>query len=212
MDRALLDALCGAFDHLAAGFVVASSHGTILFANASAREMMDAGRPIRIKDGALEGEDRRSTELLLGGLRQASALSPGSLPAECGLDICLGDDAQNAAVATMMPLARPRQGGPVVAVVVNRLGTPDCGGGLTGIAQCFGLTHAEMKTLRHVLQGGDAAGAAKVFNVSKNTVKSHLQNIFAKTRSPRQPHLFKLINDLRPPLLPMPPSSHGEPR
>jgi DNA-binding CsgD family transcriptional regulator len=215
MEGALLDALCGAFDHLAGGFVAASSHGRILFANASAREMMDAGRPIRIQDGFLQGEDRKSTELLLRGLRQAAELGPGSLAAGGCLDICLRDGERGASVATLRPLPRPDPaggGGSIVAVAVKRIEAFDCGGDLTGVAQCFGLTQAELKTLQHVLRGGDAAGAADAFNVSKNTVKSHLQNIFSKTRSPRQPRLFKLINDLRPPLRSLPPSGAAEPR
>ncbi|MGA9265627.1 MAG: LuxR C-terminal-related transcriptional regulator, partial [Rhodomicrobium sp.] len=54
------------------------------------------------------------------------------------------------------------------------------------------------------VEGGTVAEAAHALAVSENTVKTHLQNIFAKTRSSRQAQLMKLVNDLRPPLRRMP--------
>jgi hypothetical protein len=44
------------------------------------------------------------------------------------------------------------------------------------------------------------AEAAHTLAVSENTVKTHLPNIFAKTRSSRQARLMKFVNDLRSPL------------
>ncbi len=204
MKSALLDALCGAFDQLTAGFVAALADGKVLFANASAREMTECGWPIRIQDGYLLGEGRKTTELLLKGLRQAA----GSPHRQSYLDICLCDGERGAAVATMKPLANPALAGcgSIVAVAVTRIEALDCCGGFTGVAHCYGLTPTEVKTLQHVLAGGLVAGAPEAFSISRNTMKSHLQSIFAKTGSARQPHLFKLINGLRPPLRPVAPS------
>ena len=91
---------------------------------------------------------------------------------------------------------------PVALFVINIRSRSDCA--LFAIAECFRLTRAETRTLHHFVEGGTVAEAAHALAVSENTVKTHLQNIFAKTRSSRQAQLMKLVNDLRPPLMQIP--------
>jgi DNA-binding CsgD family transcriptional regulator len=68
------------------------------------------------------------------------------------------------------------------------------------VTKCFGLTKAEARTLDHLAKGLSVAAAATALSLSVNTVKTHLQNIFAKTGTARQKDLMKLVDDLRSPL------------
>jgi DNA-binding CsgD family transcriptional regulator len=204
MTGALLGALCAAFDQLEAGFVAVLASGEILFANSSARDMMDRGWPIRMQDGVLQGDGRTATEALSKALRRAS--EPRSAPFRGGcLDVCLASE-QGAAVAALKPLPLKANGGCFVAVFVTPIESLDGRAATPCVAECFGLTPTETKILRHLLSGGAVAEAADAFNIAQNTVKSHLQSIFAKMKSPRQPHLIKLVNDLRRPLRPLAPA------
>jgi DNA-binding CsgD family transcriptional regulator len=197
MDSAILGALRAAFNEFKAGFVIAREDGGVLFANAAAQEMIDAATPIRLRDGVLRGESEKATEALRKGLRQAAGADPAS--SFC-VDVCLRACDEGAAIATLKALRPVGGGARAVAIVVTRIEALDGCGAHAGVAQCYGLTAAETRTLRHFVGGGGVAEAALAFQVSQNTVKSHLQNIYAKTKVPRQPHLIQLVNRLCPPL------------
>jgi len=135
----------------------------------------------------------------LKSLRQVAEITEDSPPEDLCLDICLANAAspKGVAIATMKLLAGTTFN-PVALFVINIRSRSDCA--LSAIAECFGLTRAETRTLHHFVKGGTVAEAAHALAVSENTVKTHLQNIFAKTRSSRQAQLVKLVNDLRSPL------------
>jgi DNA-binding CsgD family transcriptional regulator len=56
------------------------------------------------------------------------------------------------------------------------------------------------KTLEQFAQGSSVAETASALAISQNTVKTHLQNIFAKTGATRQPQLLRLVSELNPPI------------
>jgi PAS domain len=59
MSEPVLDALWAAFDQLSVAVLILSASGQILFANRAANDMLDAGWPIRLLDGCLQGKDSR---------------------------------------------------------------------------------------------------------------------------------------------------------
>jgi len=201
MPNVLFQALCATLDHFSAGFLVVFPDGKILHANRMAHQMMSEGWPIQSNNGVLQASGKKETALLLKSLRQVAETAEDSPPADIRLDICLANAAspKGFAIATMKLLASTTLNPPPVALFVTNIGSrSDCA--LSAIAECFGLTRAETRTLHHFVKGGTVAEAAHALAVSENTVKTHLQNIFAKTRSSRQAQLVKLVNDLRPPL------------
>jgi DNA-binding CsgD family transcriptional regulator len=177
--------------------------GKILHANRMAHQMMSEGWPIQSNNGLLQASGKKETALLLKSLRQVEETTEDSPPEDVCLDICLANAAspKGVAIATMKLLAGATFN-PVALFVTNIRSRRDCA--LSAIAECFGLTRAETRTLHHFVEGGTVAEAADALAVSENTVKTHLQNIFAKTRSSRQAQLMKLVNDLRPPLRQIP--------
>jgi DNA-binding CsgD family transcriptional regulator len=201
MPDVLFEALCATLDHFDAGFVAVFPDGKILHANRMAHEMMAEGWPIQANNGSLQACSKKATTLLLKSLRQVTQTTERSPSDDISLDICLADAAspKGVAIATMKPLLNTRlESSPVAIFVTSIKSRGDCA--LAAIAECFGLTPAETRTLHHFVEGGTVANAGQALAVSENTVKTHLQNIFAKTRSSRQAQLIKLINDLRPPL------------
>ncbi len=203
MSDVLFQALCATLDHFDAAFVAVFPDGKILHANRMAREMMSGGWPIQASNGYLQASSKKMTALLLKSLQHVIEAAAHSPSEDVCLDICLADAAspQGVAIASMKPLLNgtPDKTLRPVALFVTRIrdrGDYD----LSAIAECFGLTPAETRTLHHFVEGGTVAEAGQALAVSENTVKTHLQNIFAKTRSSRQAQLIKLLNDLRPPL------------
>jgi len=201
MPNVLFEALCATLDHFEAGFVAVLSDGKILHANRTAREMMSDGWPIQTNNGSLQACSKKTTTVLLNSLKQVTEITERSLSEDTCLDICLADAAspRGVAIATMKPLVNAKLNPPPVALFVTSFRSrSECA--LSATAECFGLTPAETRTLHHFVEGGTVAEAAHALAVSENTIKTHLQNIFAKTRSSRQAQLIKFVNDLRPPL------------
>jgi DNA-binding CsgD family transcriptional regulator len=204
MSNVLFEALCASLDHLSAGYIASFADGTILHANRTAHDMMAVGWPIRLHNGYIHGEDRKRTDALLKGIAQVAQEAAASDAQDVSLDICLACTAsrKGAAIATLKPLIFKRpfnQAEAVVAIFVTQIGERNVVN-LAGIAECFDLTPAEKRTLEQFMEGGTVAEVAQALVISENTVKSHLQNIFTKTSSSRQPQLIKLISELRPPL------------
>ena len=201
MPNVLLEALCAALDHFNAGFLAVIPDGKILHANRMAHQMMSEGWPIQSNNGVLQACGKKTTALLLKSLRQVAETTEDFPPEDICLDICLANAAspKGVAIATMKLLAGAKLNpSPVALFITNFRSRSDCA--FSAIAECFGLTRAETRTLHHFVEGGTVAEAAHALAVSENTVKTHLQNIFAKTRSSRQAQLMKLVSDLRPPL------------
>lgn len=204
MPNVLFEALCATFDQFNAGFLVVFPDGKILHANRMAHEMMSEGWPIQSNNGLLQACSKKATAVLLKSLRQAAEGAERSPSDDACLDICLADAASSkgVAIASMKLLVSTKLDRcPLALFVTSIRSRGDCA--LSAIAECFGLTPAETRTLHHFVEGGTVSEAAHALAVSENTVKTYLQNIFAKTRSSRQAQLMKLVNDLRPPLRPI---------
>jgi DNA-binding CsgD family transcriptional regulator len=57
----------------------------------------------------------------------------------------------------------------------------------------FGLTKAEARLALRVAEGSSLASAAQAFNVKLTTIRSQLQQVFAKTGTSRQTELVALL-------------------
>lgn len=204
MQDDLFEALCATLDQLAAGFVACRADGRILHANHAARKMMEQGWPIQSQNGYVRAMDRKRSDFLLECMQQAVEVVAATGRSSICLHVSLAtmQNDGGAAIATVKPLVvgKPLSGGKsVLGLFVTRLGSGESWA-LAGIAQCFALTPAEKRTLEQFVQGSSVAETASALAVSQNTVKTHLQNIFAKTGSTRQPQLLKLVSELNPPI------------
>jgi DNA-binding CsgD family transcriptional regulator len=204
MQDDLFEALCATLDQLTAGFVACRADGRILHANHAAQEMMEQGWPIQSQNGHVRAADRKRSDFLLECMQQAAeaATARGRCTICVHVSLATMQNDGGAAIATVKPLVvrkPPSAGESVLGLFVTRLGSGDSRA-LAGIAQCFALTPAEKRTLEQFVQGSSVAETASALALSQNTVKTHLQNIFAKTGSSRQPQLLRLVSELNPPI------------
>jgi DNA-binding CsgD family transcriptional regulator len=63
-------------------------------------------------------------------------------------------------------------------------------------AEIFGLTAAEIQTLAQILEGRSLDEAGQVLGIARSTVKSHLDDIFAKSGTRRQAELVARVMGL----------------
>lgn len=61
------------------------------------------------------------------------------------------------------------------------------------LQRCYGLTAAEARLTMILLEGHSLKEAAELCDVTKNTAKSQLKNVFAKTQVQRQAELIRLL-------------------
>ncbi len=196
------DAFCAVLDQLNAGVVVTYTNGKVLHANRAANNMFAKGWPIRIANGFIQTEDRKTTTILLKALQYVTEEVRILPPERVSLDISLSSSSSpnGAAVGSLKPIS-VEDGGlhTVIALFIKQRSEP-AQTDLSGIAECFDLTPAETRTLEQLLHGCNVAEVATALRISENTVKSHLQNIFTKTGTSRQVHLLRVVHDLLTPL------------
>jgi DNA-binding CsgD family transcriptional regulator len=192
--------LAATLDRLAMGVVVVADEGRILQANEAAREMFSAGRPVRSVNGRLTSRNPAANDELAKAI--VMARSNEARIGASGIGVTLTGAAEQAAVAHVLPLA----GGDLrtrlvpqatAAVFVTQAGTSQPSD-IAAVAASFGLTHAETRILRHLIAGAPLVEAAKALGIVEATARTHLQRIFAKTRTSRQSDLFTLITRLLP--------------
>jgi DNA-binding CsgD family transcriptional regulator len=68
------------------------------------------------------------------------------------------------------------------------------------LATLFDLTPAEARVLLLIGGGLSASKSALSLGIGENTLKTHLNRIFAKTNTKRQADLVKLVSDIGSPL------------
>ena len=64
---------------------------------------------------------------------------------------------------------------------------------LEGIAKLHKLTASEVRVFDAVLKVSGVKAIAELLGLSQATVKTHLQNVFRKTRTKRQSEVVKLV-------------------
>ncbi|MEJ0097095.1 MAG: helix-turn-helix transcriptional regulator [Bauldia sp.] len=67
------------------------------------------------------------------------------------------------------------------------------------MAVAYDLTPSETRVLAFVLEGKTLSATADLLQISENTVKTHLRNIFAKTGLSRQADLVRTAAEMASP-------------
>jgi DNA-binding CsgD family transcriptional regulator len=197
MSEPVLEVLCAAFDQLSIAVLILSASGQILFANRAANDMLEAGWPIRLLDGCLQGKDRDVTAALKQAIELVSSSEQG---AEAGpYEVCLAHTSVDrpGAIAELRPLTFD-DAEPAIALFIMQAGQATYHG-IDGLAEAFGLSKAETRSLKALAETQDPAEAAVRLNLALSTVKSHLRRIFQKTNTSRQADLLRLVDCCRTP-------------
>lgn len=189
-----------ALDDVTSGVALVAADGTILHANAAARGMLEKAGPIRSLRGRLSARDPAASNALSAAIAAAADTQIGRE----GIGLALNSSEGTRAVAHVLPLAATgARGRPlpraVAAVFVNEALTtsqplPD------GVAKSLGLTRAETRLLRRIMEGGTLVAAAAALGIGNATAKTHLARIFAKAGVSRQTELVALVARLTAPV------------
>ncbi len=196
MSEELLEALCAACDELSLGILILSLRGRILFANLSAKAMIDRCWPIRALDGILQASEQEANGELK---RIVESLSQGSDKA-VEYEFCLvrSSAGQAGAIGCGRRRIPPTAGTSSIALFITET-TQKCYHGINGFAEVYGLSKAETRTLKALVETQTPARAAAHLKVALSTVKSHIRKIFHKTNTARQAELLRLVEGCRTP-------------
>ncbi|MEH2513784.1 DNA-binding CsgD family transcriptional regulator [Nitrobacteraceae bacterium AZCC 1564] len=189
-----------ALQHLAVPVVLTNAAGSVLYANASAEKMFTAGGPILRQGNTIQAQNPLMGEALLQAI--ASTASDVSLGAK-GIGLPVSANGEPPAVAYVLPLAqgtaraafRPACAAVFVSTTTSASPLPEA-----VLTTLFELTPAEARVLIAIGVGSSQAQTAAILGVSENTLKTHLNRIYAKTGRARQADLVKLVSEIGTPL------------
>lgn len=194
----VLETLCALFDLMSAAVIIISRNGRIHFANKAARDMLEEGSSIRRVDGCLICKNSSAGVALKQALEQTSAPAQEGLP-HWQTQVCLVPASLDhpVAIAHIRELSCDTDE-PLFALCISRTGQKNHHG-FDGFSDAYNLSKAEARTLKKLVDS-EAPPDSESHAVALSTVKSHLRNIFKKTRTSRQPDLFRLVDLCRTPL------------
>jgi len=175
--------------------IVVTGNGIILHANNQAEAMLRAGDAIRSISSQLAAATRSATERLTMLIRGAIDTAAGR-SGSAGGTVAIPRPNRPPLTVLVAPF-RPAQrgaGAPVPAALLF-LRDPEWTSGLAAgpLQELFCLTAAESTIASHLIRGRSLADIAARHNLSLNTVRTHLKNIFAKTGTNRQTELVAFI-------------------
>jgi DNA-binding CsgD family transcriptional regulator len=186
---------------LSTSIVFTDAEGGLLYANASAERMLSVEAPVLSRNGVLQPRNPAMAGALLTAIAAASNADVTLGARGIGLPISAPGEAP--AVAYVLPLTagtaravfRPARAAVFVSTTISTTPIP-----VAVLMTLFDLTPAEARALLAVGSGAGAAATARALGISENTLKTHLNRIYAKTGTSRQPDLVKLIADIGAPL------------
>ncbi|WP_434722167.1 helix-turn-helix transcriptional regulator [Mesorhizobium sp. RIZ17] len=190
-----------ALDHLAVPVVLTGANGAILHANGAAQQMFSAQGPILSRHGLLQAQNTAVVPALQEAI--ASAASADASLGSRGIGLPISVAGQPPAVAYVLPLTegtaraafRPACAAVFVSTTTSASPLPEA-----VLTTLFDLTPAEARVLLRIGSGLSASRSAVSLGIGENTLKTHLNRIFAKTGTRRQADLVKLISDIGTPL------------
>jgi DNA-binding CsgD family transcriptional regulator len=187
---AFMEALNG----LAAGVFLVDGNGRVVFSNLSGREMLDDGRILCLRNGALTAADPKAA---LSDVIASAGEGDAALGTR-GIAVPLSFPPQLPWLAHVLPLTSGarRQVGKnfaAVAAVFVRKTSLEVPSAMESMSKLYGLTSAELRVLAAVSEFGGISAVSDVIGISETTVKTHLRRLFAKTGTERQAALIKLV-------------------
>jgi DNA-binding CsgD family transcriptional regulator len=196
MPEELLGALCAAYDELALAVLILSMNGRILFANLTAKTMLEKCWPIRASDGHVQAIEPAANAQLRKAIENLGRADGEASEHE----FCLvRSSAEKPGAIGCLRLLQSLSGGePAIAFFITETGQKSHYG-LDGFAEAYGLSKAEARTLKALVEAQTPANAAVRLNVALSTVKSHIRKIFQKTNISRQADLLRLVESCRTP-------------
>jgi DNA-binding CsgD family transcriptional regulator len=182
-------ALRDILERLAAAAVIIAPDGTIRYSNKMAEVEFRKGSFARDLKGKLVGTHSEVAHLL-------ASLSETLGRPQLGRDVVVADSKGRRLHITGIRLDRAENEADAPFLVLLRPPEPDLKTPLSAAVELYSLTAAETQTLAQVLEGRSLDEASAVLGVARSTVKTHLDAVFAKSGTHRQPDLVRRVMGL----------------
>jgi DNA-binding CsgD family transcriptional regulator len=191
-------------DALPAAVWIVDGDRRLVTMNAAAEAQLARGVGLRLVGGRLVAAGGSDPGGALRRAIHAAALAPSAGGSAGGrVTVPLGHGHQPLMLHVSPLGARTDAGGqlaqPERLVAIIGLGLAgDDGEAVADLAGAYGLTQAEARLCGQLLSGADLAEAAARLGVSRNTVRTQLRRVFAKTGAHSQAALMRLIGGMAP--------------
>lgn len=186
----------GAIDQLKVATVLLDERGRVVSTNRRAQDLLAERSGVLVKDGELQLVARGQTDELRRRIAKVLQGVPtgGTQVVEAMRVPRSGDVADLGLVIRPVPVNVRAEGEAIPAVAVF-ISDPSehSDAPLQIITQLFGFTPTEAQLSMLLANGLSLDEAAEALGVSRNTVRTHLRSVFAKTGVTRQPLLVRLI-------------------
>jgi DNA-binding CsgD family transcriptional regulator len=176
-------------DRLAAAAVIIAPDRTIRFCNERAETEFRQGSFVRNVKGRLVAWHPEVARLL-------ATLPDKMSRRQHGRDLVAVDGEGRRLHVTWAKLDRAADETDAPHLVLLRPPDPDLRTPLAAAAELFDLTAAETQTLAQILEGRSLDEASAVLGVARSTVKTHLDAVFTKSGTHRQPDLVRRVMGL----------------
>jgi len=197
-NRAALEAL----DSVSFGILIVDEHARVMHANMTAKRIIDLRDGIAVRSGILSLNVKDENEVLhraiwnavssvrLGQASQVQALAASRPSGNEPFPLFIGTLWGNHSRYGLGRLDRP------VAVVFVTDPAERHEAPAELLRRIFGLTLSEARVCERLAQGATPAQIARDLDITTNTVRVHLRNVFAKTGVGRQAELVSKILSL----------------
>ncbi|MBC2650229.1 helix-turn-helix transcriptional regulator [Novosphingobium aerophilum] len=179
------------------GVVVVTADGTVLSANATARTIMARTDLLRLRDGRLVASTSADQAALRAAVAAMARAQAPRLDPACHCSVALADPVGAARLTLIVrpgppywPVSAPLRR---TAVVIVRDPAQPATLPPGDLAALFGLTAAEARLATRLADGEGLDEAALALGITRNTARSQLQAIFAKTGVNRQGDLVRVL-------------------
>jgi DNA-binding CsgD family transcriptional regulator len=179
--------LSSAIEAVGLGIILVAHDGWILYANATARELMRCSRGVRSSYGRLIILAREADARLSDLAKVGSIAIPGSLGKPPIIALRCGEGTQHLFAHTV-PGQESCKGAVIFVVDPANYLIPR----LNAFAFQYGLTPGEARIVEKVANGRGLVAAAQSLQIAESTARTHLRRVFDKTGTFRQTELLRL--------------------
>jgi DNA-binding CsgD family transcriptional regulator/PAS domain-containing protein len=194
------NALEATLDALVSGVYLTDREARVVYMNRAAERQIKSRKVLRIIDHRLSAADNAARKHLSQAIDDAISDEAAPLVGGTSLALPASDDA--GLVATILPLTRGNRcsfSGLAAAIFVQ---DPEVAPPYPGeaFAKLYGLTGAELRVLLALAPGLSVKDAAAMLGIGEVTARTHLQHVYAKTRTSKQTELLNLFRNATPPV------------
>ncbi|WP_170937130.1 helix-turn-helix transcriptional regulator [Rhodomicrobium sp. R_RK_3] len=179
-----------ALDLMRMSVILTDANGLMRYANRDARGLLSAQRFLRLSRGRLCAVNAKCAGALAQAIR-ASTEGDVSAAAPTGAAVPLLDAEQRAIAAWVLPMRQcPDRWDARLAAVYIRSSVDVLSEEM--FASTYGASMAEIRVLKLLMKGLNIDEVTVALSLSRNTVRTHVKALFAKTGTTRQAELLRL--------------------